>query len=233
MKRFTCFRTGMLLVSLMVWAGCSGSGKGDSGTTPEPAPPKVPQPLQVSVPSKAPLAVKSWTNQLTSFLLTSNGYLTLLQTGTPVQEGDFWVWNLQVQQLNVVVKAKFLDNNQVSWQVIFNGSTDSTTYSNWTAVQGTTSADGNEGTLLFFETNTTTLSATLTWTRHPDNRLVITYTVASTGMVFTYVEMTNGTTELKATDSLGRVRFQSQWTATGGWWKEFDENGNVIDEGNW
>ncbi|RMG67086.1 MAG: hypothetical protein D6715_05470 [Calditrichaeota bacterium] len=223
----------LLLLALLVWMGCSGDGNNNSGTQPEPSPPKVPEPLQVSVPAKAPLAVKSWSNQLTNFLLTSNGYLTLLQTGHPVQQGEFWVWNLQVQQLSVVVKAKILDNNQVSWQVIFNGSSDSTTYNNWTAVQGTTSVDGSEGTLQFFETNTTTLAATLSWTRHPDGRLEITYTIASTGMVFTYVEMSSGTTELKATDSLGRVRFQAQWTATGGWWKEFDENGNVIDQGNW
>ncbi len=220
----------MLVIILVIWMsmGCSNKSNPESS---QENPPQLPTPIHLYVPTGAPVNVKTPVQATNNLLNTYYSYFTFAKLVEPRKEGNIWVWTATNQQLTVKVTAEKLSDGSIRWKVYLNGSDGQNTYNNWLFMEGTADAEFKNGNWTVYDFNTQGVAGTLVF--HTD------------GNGNFSAEITSGTEKLDIEnnkDNSGSLKIyenniltlEAQWDANGGgWWKEYDQAGNVTNQGNW
>jgi hypothetical protein len=126
-----------------------------------------------------------------------------------------------------------------TWSLTLNGteSGSSTTYNNWVAFTGTSSADGKSGDFKAYDDNTTTLAGDFVWSVDANSKLTATLTSYSSGTADGKVVIVNnadGSGELDAYSGTV-LTFKSTWVASGAgtWWTYDSSTGTQTGTGTW
>ncbi|HEY6952530.1 MAG TPA: hypothetical protein VI758_08980 [Bacteroidota bacterium] len=169
----------------------------------------------------------------------SPAYLALVASLTPTQNGDTWTWLLSQGTLTLTTTATKQPDGSFAWTVKVNGTdpTTDSTYTNWVALSGTSSADAKSGNFNTYLVNSTTPAGNVVWSKDASGNLTATFTY--------YV---NGTPTGKAvvvnnTDNSGELQMftgttmtsKSVWAANGSgtWWTYEIGTGTQTGTGTW
>jgi hypothetical protein len=225
---------GMLALALI---GCSKDNNSPM------QPPNVAPPLP-SITFNGPVTNSQDQNaqQAKLHVQTTNAYINILAPFTGQQgtlNGNTWTWTYSLQTLTATLTATQQSDGSYYWRLVLNGTDagSSTTYNNWTAIDGTTSADGKNGNFNAYAPNTTTLLAGFAWSTSSNGVLTGTFKLYDNGStVASQIDIVNnsdGTGEVRLSTG-GTLSFRAAWLANGSgqWWK-YDANGNQIGTGTW
>jgi hypothetical protein len=216
--------------------GCS---KNNSPTQSQNTPPSLP-----SIAFNGPNTSSQDQNaqQAKLHILTINGYTNILAPffglkGAPT--GNSWTWIYNVQTLTATLTATQQSDGSYNWKLVLNGTDASTTttYNNWTALDGTTSADGKTGSFKVYSPNTTTQLAQFSWSTNPSSVLTGTFKLYdNSGAVISQIDIVNnsdGSGEVRLSTA-GTLSFRAVWQTNGsGQWWRYDANGNQTATGSW
>ncbi len=173
---------------------------------------------------------------------TINAYTNILAPfaglqGTP--NGNGWTWTYNVQNLTAMLTATQQSDGSYYWKLVLNGTdpNTNTTYNNWTALDGTTSADGKSGDFNGYSPNTTTLLAEFSWSTNSTGALTGTFKLYNNGSTITsqidIVNNSDGSGEVRLSTG-GTLSFRVAWQANGsGQWWRYDANGIQTATGSW
>src|SRR5438105_5008494 len=148
--------TAVSFAALMV--GCSNSDT----TSPTQTAPTIPAVNFVGPTTNSSDTYAQITKQ---YALSANAYSTAFFgsfAGTnATNSGGSWSWSATSQGLTATFTATKQSDGSYKWKWILNGTSSSTgkSYSNWTLLDGTSSADGLTGEWKIYNDNTTTLAA--------------------------------------------------------------------------
>ncbi|MBM4162305.1 MAG: hypothetical protein FJ217_14545 [Ignavibacteria bacterium] len=177
--------------------------------------------------------VKNYVSAMNSYSLIFTPLLALQGS----QSGNTTTWTYTDRTLTVKFSATRQSDGSYSWKMVLNGvdPDDQTVYNNWTALEGTTSADGKNGNWKIYEENTTVLLAEYIWTT---NNNVLTGTLKEyMGSALEYQSIV-----VNNPDNSGELRiytgsamtYKAVWQANGsGQWWTYDLNGTQTGTGNW
>ena len=233
-QRQTLLFAPLLLFAFML-AGCS---KDDSSSTgPEATAPTVPTitfkgPNTNSTDGNAQM-VKSYVSSMNVFTTMFAPYQFLQST----RDGNTWTWNYTQSTLTVKMTSTAQSDGTYLWKVIFNGQepSGSTTYNNWTAMEGSTSGDGKSGSWKIYDENTTVIAGDFTWST-TNNILTGTQKEYNNGTSTGQVVVVNNP------DNTGEMRvytgtvvtYKATWTAAGsGQWWTYNSSGTQTGTGSW
>ncbi len=132
-----------------------------------------------------------------------------------------WTWSFTEGAMTATMTARKLSDGQYEWKLVLNGSDGSTTYSNWTAFLGTSSADGKSGTATFYDdtpTPSTTPDVVVNWSTGANNVVTVDFESVSDQMKF--IMLSNGTSgEITTYHKVGSTwvadGYHATWTAPG------------------
>ncbi|MCI0690543.1 hypothetical protein L0337_00885 [candidate division KSB1 bacterium] len=235
-KHFKVAGTAAALLALAI-IGCSKNDK-------SPTQPQNTTPLLPSIAFIGPNTGSQDPNaqQAKLHIQTINGYTNILAPfaglqGTP--NGNSWTWTYNVQNLTATLTATQQSDGSYYWKLVLNGTdpNTNTTYNNWAALDGTTSADGKNGSFKGYSPNTTTLLAQFAWATSSNGVLTGTFKLYdNTGAVTSQIDIGNnsdGSGEVRLSTG-GTLSFRAVWLANGsGQWWRYDANGNQIATGSW
>lgn len=227
----------LALITLVAY-GCSKSSS--TSTSPTTNPPKPP-----SITFKGPNTNSSdpyaqMTKSLaTSFSSIIAAYSSFFATNAQ-QNGDTWTWTVtEPPSFTATFTAGKQSDGSYSWKLVMNGrsSSDTVTYNNWTALQGTSSADGKSGDWKVYYPNTTIVSGEVIWST--DNTGKMTGTIRSysnTGALTGSIAIINNTDGSGEIDEYqgSTLVFKAVWTSSGsGTWWTYNNNGTQTGTGTW
>ncbi|MEK6649722.1 MAG: hypothetical protein AABY75_01985 [Bacteroidota bacterium] len=134
-----------------------------------------------------------------------------------------WTWSITQDGVTATMTARRLDDGRYSWKLVLNGTeagSGGTVYTNWTAFEATSSADGKSGTLSIYDdspTPSTTVDVIVTWSTGASNAVTINVEFVQENMKFVLVS--NGTTgEVTSYTKVASTwvqEFHASWTAPG------------------
>jgi hypothetical protein len=192
----------------LTMAGC------DKSNEPDNSPPSIPV-LQFSTPAQ-PTTVDTCQYPAWLYAQAVNEFAllpTYFSQLRPTQDGNAWVWQIAEGNASMVLRAEKTSSGDVTWALVLNGDDgEGTVYNNWTAMRGTTSADGSSGTLTFYEENTTTVEGEFSWTKNSAGVLtgtLISYTSGVQDAKIVHVSNPNGSGEITV-----YARSGSNWVQT-------------------
>lgn len=126
-----------------------------------------------------------------------------------------WTYGFTDDGITATVTARKLGDGQYTWKLVLNGTSVSDpteSYSNWTAFESTSSADGKSGTLVIYDdspTPSTTIDVKVIWSTNASNVSTVTVEMPQEDGRFVFVS--NGTSgEVTEYAWVG-----SAWVATG------------------
>lgn len=235
-----------LLISTFVFliVGCDKETNPASSSTTKPTAPKV------SFNGPNTQSTNTYAQQAKGFSQLFNGFatefagLTSLPGGT--QNGNTWTYTYTVGNFTETITVELLTDGSYKWKVVFNGTDPNggvgnpVVYSNWTAFEGTSSADGKSGSWKFYEENKTILQAELSWTTDAQgNELgtLKTYTAGVLQEQLDIVNNVNGTGSMKlyvkkSASTAMYLNVDIAWIANGtGTYKVYNEAGILTDSG--
>ncbi len=223
------FRLFLLLFLLGVFS-CSTSTKNEDIVA-QPTPPALPLSVVMEIPTNAPDKISTPTDVVNEFLIQYQAYYQILKNTAPRFKGTFWLWTLHVQGITVRIIAIPQEDKSVTWQVFWNGSDGNNLYEDWLAMQGVTMDDGRHTEWTIFTTNSDEVAAEYNWDVDHSENIFLTYT--SGDLKIDMVNNTNKSGSLKRyVQTL--LNLESGWNENGsGWWKEYDNDGNLSAEGTW
>ncbi len=226
LKKFMVF---LLLAGLILTVGCS---KEDNLLNSEDQPPGIPSAQQVQVPSQAPVEVQAVANTVNFYWNFGQAFFNALQQVKAVKENGKWVWVHKSGDFTVTVTAEKQDDGSFHWEVVVDGSYQGVVVSNYKAIEGDISADGKSGEWRVYDTDGS-LVGTVTWTEDENGNVTGTVVVADSNQRIEFANNADGSGGFTMYEGQAKI-FEAQWQADGsGWWKAYDENGNLINEGTW
>lgn len=154
----------------------------------------------------------------------------------PSNSNGQWLWVVSPGQgATETFTAKKNSDGSYTWTLVLNGTIQNDTYSNWKALEGTTSADGKTGNWKIYDDNTTTLVGEFTWSTNSGGILsgtFLSYENGATSGKFEVVNNPDNSGSLKVYSN-NILSFYSTWKADGtGTWHSY-ENGVEKTNGNW
>jgi hypothetical protein len=233
MSRYVGKLVSLGLVSFLLISGCT---KNSSPTEPQQTAPSLPS-LTLRSPNtnstdQNPQTIKSYVTSVNSYTLV----LAPLKFLQPVQNGNTWTWTYTQGALTVKFSGTNQADGSAQWMAVVNGTDSSgTTFTNWTAAQGTTSADGKTGDWKIYDTSATTIAAEISWTT-VQNVLTGTLKTYSGGVFQGQAVIINnsdnsGQLTLYSGSSL---TYKAAWLSNGsGQWWTYDPDGTQTGTGNW
>ncbi len=223
---------------LLTAAGCS---KNSSPTSPQSTTPPTFPTVTLKGPntnSSDTFAVRTKSDIADLNASVSSPYIALLLSVTPVHTGNTWTWTIAEGTFSISASATTQSGGSNAWTVTMNGTApgDTIAYNNWTAITGTSSADGKNGSFDTHVPNATTIAGTAVWTTSSNGQLVATLSVFSQSILAAKSIVTNnadGSGELDEFE--GTIpAFKSTWVAAGsGTWWTYDSHGTQTSTGNW
>lgn len=224
----------LLLSAAVLVAGCSKNESSPTEPTQTPTLPLVTfrGPNTSSTDMHAQMA-----NSYVQAMNACTAAFTPFESLPATRNGNTWTWDYSEGTFSVKFTGTLQANGSYQWSMVLNGRdpSDSTMYNNWTALIGTTSGDGRNGSWDIYEINTTNLFATYDWTTS-NNVLTGTLTAFSPGMAAARMIVVNNpdrSGELKEYDGTVLV-YHSVWQANGsGQWWTYDQNGMQTGTGTW
>lgn len=233
-RRFFVLFTLLLTFGLLI-SGCSK--KEDSPTETQNTPPTIPT-LTFKGPNtnstdQNPQMIKSYASAMSSLSMMFAPYMMAQSS----QSGNTWTWNYTQSTLTIKITSTLQGDGSYAWKVTLNGRDpgDGTQYNNWTAMEGTTSADGKSGGWKLYEENKTSLEGEFTWAT-VNNVLTGTQKEYTSGVVTGQIVLVNNP------DNSGEMRvyegtvmtYKATWTAAGsGTWWTYSTNGTQSATGTW
>lgn len=209
----------------------------DNPGEPKDTPPEVPQTNTLEVPSNAPLPVTAYATNMNSLLTMGSTWLTTSATVTADFENGAWVWKVDKGGVHAELYAT-PGLTGVVWELYLDGTAVGTplSFDDWMAVSGTTSIDGLEGNLLFYNVNSTDVLAKVDWETDTQESQTTTVNATINSVVHTYVYVSNPDTSGSLTAyNNGYKSFEASWGADGsGAYTVYNpQDGTVIDAGSW
>jgi hypothetical protein len=227
---FTLFVALAFLIS-----GCSK--KEDSPTESQSTPPTIPT-LTFKGPNtnstdQNPQMIKSYASAMSSLSMMFAPYMMAQST----QSGNTWTWNYTQSTLTVKITSTRQGDGSYAWKVTLNGRdpADGMQYNNWTAMEGTTSADGKSGSWKVYEENKTVVEGEFSWAT-VNNVLTGTQKDYTNGVATGQIVLVNNP------DNSGEMRvydgtvmsYKATWTAAGaGQWWTYNSSGAQTGTGSW
>jgi len=176
--------------------------------------------------------VKAFVSSFNAFT-TSFDAFSLTQ---PTVSGDTYTWTLTESSLTLRLTATIRSDSGYTWKLILNGNDGSTTYNNWTAIEGTTDAGMRNAAWNIYEDNTTTKSSDFLWTITSSGSLVGTlnqYVAGALSGQTTITDNANFTGEVRVYQSTVQT-YRAIWLSNGsGQYFYYDANGVVTSQGTW
>ncbi len=210
---------------------------------PEPQQPAVqqvelPQSVTNSSDSHAAQAVM-WAGMVNSFSAYSSYFSPPQGTKSLLKTNDDGSWTYTWTVDSLVITLLYEQNAEsISWKVTLNGSDSQseTVYVNWTMLEASQTTDGSSGTITMYDDNSTDIIFTLTWSKDSDGTENYEYINPADGggkIVFTVHPENSGDVQMyNHLDGQYIVWMKVAWTASGGEWWEYDEQGNVSNHGS-
>lgn len=234
MYRFTFLFTTALLFAFIL-SGCSK--KDSSPTEPEVTAPTIP-----SLVFKGPTTASTETNaqMIKSYVSSMNTFTTMFapyQYIQSVKNGNTWTWDYTNGTFTVKMTSTAQSDGTYLWKLILNGKDPSSniSYSNWTGMEGSTSADGRSGTWKIYEENKTTIATDFAWTT-TNNILTGTqknYASSSSTSQIVLINNPDNTGEMRIYTGTV-VTYKATWTANGsGQWWTYNASGTQTGTGSW
>jgi hypothetical protein len=221
-NRLSLFVFGFAL-SLLA-AGCS---KKSSPTSPQTSTPPTFPTVTLKGPNTSSTdtyAVKTKTDIAGLNGTVASPEISLILSVTPVHNGNTWTWTLIEGAATITATATTQPDGSNLWTAKINGTIpgDTVTYNNWTAISGTSSADGKSGNFNTYNVNDTTVAGTAVWTTNSSGQLLATLSLFSQGVLTGKSIVTNnadGSGELDEYAGSTLV-FKSTWVnaGSGTWW---------------
>ncbi|MGE5352804.1 MAG: hypothetical protein ACM3P0_12025 [Acidobacteriota bacterium] len=240
MKRWYNFLILSFLIAAFLASGCSKKDDNPAApavvTNPGP-PPAVPR-IDIKGPGSTSndpilLLAKSYFQSLGTLSYYSN----MFRDVQAVYSDTGWVRKFLNGSITATLTTKKLADGSYAWKLTLNGTSDSVTYNNWLALEGTSSADGKMGTWKLFRQNTNLLTGDYSWQKNADSSVTATIREYNAdGSLRTRIEAS------EKTDNSGQVlvyftgnlAFKASWLANGsGEWWTYDSSGNIKHQGTW
>ncbi len=205
-----------------------------SGTESEP--PEIPTLDAITIPSPTGLPAGMQSQIATANTLASFGYtyLSAVTDVDPTYENGVWTWQFTNGDLTITVTAAEQDDSTLNWTVVVNGSVPNLgqTFDNWTAITGTSAADGTDGSWTIYELNATTVAGTATWST--DDEDVVTIGLVSSIVSVDFTSTSDGSAGNMQIYQNSVKTFEAEWTASGGTWTSYNQtSGEQADTGSW
>jgi hypothetical protein len=232
---------GLIFTFAVMIVGCDKETS-PAGPTPQPKPtsPKVSfsGPSTQSTNTYA-LQAQGFSQMFNSFA-TQFGALTSMPGGT--QTGNTWTYSYTVQGFTETITVELLGDGSYRWKVIFNGTEpgDTVGFQNWTAFEGTSSADGKSGSWKFYEINKTILEAELSWTTDAqgnESGILKTYSAGVLEQELDILNNFDGSGSMKLYDKKSGsttmyLNLEITWIANGtGAYKVYNDAGTITAQG--
>ncbi len=234
-------RIGTIVLLAGLVASCSKSSSPTSGgTAPVLKAPTFAGPSTTSASSDTSIGAQTSISAAALFNATASGYLGFY-TGAGSQSGNTWTWAYSVQGFTATWTATS-SSSGYNWKLVYNGTLasngSSTTFSNWTVINGSESSDGKTGSWTIYYPNTATVAYQVSWSTDASGTLTGTIVANdTTGTLQAKYVFTN------KTDKSGELKYytgtvltlDATWTSSGsGQYTEWDDTGTtVIASGTW
>lgn len=230
--------TKLVLAGVAITFLITGCSKKDSSPTePQQTAPSIP-----TVTFKGPNTNSTDLNvqMVKSYVTVMNAYtmeLAPFSAMQGVQSGNTWTWTYTQGTLTVKFTATTQSDGSYQWKMVFNGTdpSDGTVYNNWTAIEGTTSADGKSGSWKIYDENKTILLAEFNWATS-NNVLTGTMKEYTNGVFSGQIVLVNNpdnSGELRVyTGSV--VTYKAVWQSNGsGQWWTYNSSGTQTGTSTW
>ena len=177
-------------------------------------------------------AAVMWLNLANSFKSYSAFYTPQDNLNKLFKTNDEWTSTWMVDALQITMDY-FEDALSYGWQIFLNGTDGEFTYADWLYMEAEQNIDDSYGQLKVYKPVTTEVAMQWDWS-----------TAASSGIYYFNLFILDNTSEkleiVSNPDNSGEISYYSDqilqtkisWTNAGtGYFWEYDESGNVIDEG--
>lgn len=240
MKQFRHYHFFILtfILSLFI-VGCEDE---DSPTTPA----QKPTAPQVSFNGPNTNSTNQYAQQAksTSQLFNSQGEMFNAFAQLPgTQNGNVWSYTITANGLTETITSELLSDGSYQWKIVLHGLyTDegkTVNVTNWTAFEGTTSANGKSGSWKIYETNSTAVSLELIWATDAAGNETGSIKMYSGGVLQEQLDIVNnidGTGSLtffqKGTGTAVYKSMEITWIADGtGTYKIYNAAGAITSQG--
>ena len=223
----------VLLVTGLIVAGCGDKSK--NPTEPEKEQTAVPEVVVVKGPTSqnAPPQVKMATNMMSNMANLGHSFLAAVQSTQGTKTGDSYVWTYTEGQATVTFISTPTGDG-INWEVKLNGVYGDVQVQNFVYLKGFSSSDGKSGWWEGYDLDTGEKAIRYEWTT--DNQGTVHATLTTYGdspAKFEVVNNKDGSGSLVVYQN-GVKTLQATWQANGsGTYTVWDEDGNVVDQGNW
>ena len=149
------------------------------------------------------------------------------------REGNTWKWTYTAGGVTHTYTGTKQADGSVQWRYTLNGGG----YSNWTALEGSTSGDGKSGNWKAYEDKSTRLDVELSWSTSTANVLSGVWRDYENGVPDERIEMTNnpdGSGEMKMYNRANILILRIVWQSNGsGQWWTYSDTGQQTGTGRW
>lgn len=228
----------VVLTAMAMLAGC------DKETNPiDSSPTKKPTAPQVSLTGPNTNSTNQYAVQAQSFSQMFNGYTQFFTSFASMegeQNGNTWTYTYNFGTMSETITVTQLTDGSYTWSVIFNGTDGNVTYTNWKAMEGTSSADNKSGSWKVYAENSTQLEAELAWNTDAQGNETGMLKAYTNGVLNEQLDIVNnidgsGSMKMYQKKDLSNDLFlniEITWIANGtGAYTLYDENGGVLESG--
>lgn len=241
-ERLYAFRKTFWTALVLIMMACflAGCAKDDESPT---EPPQQDKPAFPTVTFKGPNTTSndSYAQLTKAYAEVFNVFTTFWQPFLSLpatRDGNNWKWTYSGPGFTQTFTASKQADGSHTWSLVYNGTIDGVVYNNWKFLEGTTSADGKNGSWKAYEDNSTRLDLEVSWTTSAANVLTGTWKEYVNGVLDGRTELINnpdGSGELKSYNKGNVMTFRAVWLANGSgqWWTYSGTTGAQTGTGSW
>ncbi len=222
----------ILLITGVIVAGC---GENDNPTAPKENESVAPEVVLVKGPTSqnTPPTVSASAGMLTAMGSLGQAFLGSIQVSQATKSGDSYVWTYNNGEAIVTIVSTPSDNG-VNWQVKVTGVYDNVQVKDFVVLKGYSATDGKSGWWEAYDPTTGEKQMRYEWTTDNNNAVHATLTVYGESQTkYEVVNNQDGSGSLVVYEG-GVKTLQASWQADGsGTYTAWDQDGNVVDQGNW
>ena len=227
-------------VYLLALIGCSKSSNPANVDTAPTTKPAIPT-LTVTGPQTQSSDSYAQTAQLYASVVNVYANFAAPYSQLPAtQNGNTWTYGINQGGFSVTITATYNSDGSYTWRMVLNGteSGSSVSYTNWTAMEGTTSADGKSGSWNIYYDNSTQESAAFSFSTNASGDVtshLIAYNEDGTvDGKYDFINNHDNSGELSFyTNDVLVMKITWQSDGTGSWWTYDEQTGVQIGHDTW